>query len=75
MQVTVFSVVSRLRKCICFAVTVESSFCLELTLVPMDALQQCPLSRWFIRAEPVRMPSACHGRLCALLVHAHPSEA
>ena len=75
MEVTLFSVASKLRKCICFAITVESSFCLELALVPMDALQLCPLSTWFIRAEPVWMPSACHGRICAPLIHTQPSQA
>lgn len=50
-------------------------FCLELTLVPMDALQQHPPSRWFVRAEPLRMPSAHRRRLRASLVLTRPSEA
>lgn len=53
MKMAVFSVASKLRPCICLVIIVKSVFSLELMLVPMGALQQCPLSSWFIRAEPI----------------------
>lgn len=46
-------------------------FCLEITLVLMDALQQRPLSRWFVSADK---PAHC-SRLCASLILTRPLEA